>query len=157
MRSTKSNSGFTIIEVALVLAIAGLIFLVVFLALPALQKSQRDTARRQDVARIMSALDQYEADHGGDSPFGIFSTDGQSTDDFSGYVGKLSQITAVQVATEPEITLCWNDTADQSPNRAWLSVGCTCKDDTATLENATAKNAALTVRLESGSRYCANA
>jgi prepilin-type N-terminal cleavage/methylation domain-containing protein len=35
--------GFTIIEVVLVLAIAGLIFLIVFLALPALQRSQRDT------------------------------------------------------------------------------------------------------------------
>ncbi|MBS7346174.1 MAG: type II secretion system protein, partial [Candidatus Sacchiramonaceae bacterium] len=37
--------GFTIIEVVLVLAIAGLIFLVVFIALPALQRNQRDTQR----------------------------------------------------------------------------------------------------------------
>ena len=56
--------GFTIIEVALVLAIAGLIFLVVFLALPALQKSQRDTARRQDVGKAIVALQQYFADGG---------------------------------------------------------------------------------------------
>lgn len=34
-----TKKGFTIIEVVLVLAIAGLIFLMVFLALPALQRS----------------------------------------------------------------------------------------------------------------------
>ena len=56
--------GFTIIEVALVLAIAGLIFLVVFLALPALQRSQRDTARRQDVAKAVTAVTQFYADGG---------------------------------------------------------------------------------------------
>ena len=33
------NPGFTIIEVVLVLAIAGLIFLMVFIALPAIQRS----------------------------------------------------------------------------------------------------------------------
>ena len=38
-KQLKDAKGFTIIEVALVLAIAGLIFLVVFLALPALQRS----------------------------------------------------------------------------------------------------------------------
>ena len=51
--------GFTIIEVVLVLAIAGLIFLMVFIALPALQRSQRNTRRRQDMARISTAFTQY--------------------------------------------------------------------------------------------------
>ncbi len=60
MRMRRSNvgrgSGFTIIEVVLVLAVAGLIFLTVFLALPALQKSQRDNARRQDVGRVVAGV-----------------------------------------------------------------------------------------------------
>ena len=43
--SSKSKKGFTIIEVVLVLAIAGLIFLMVFIALPALQRTQRNTQR----------------------------------------------------------------------------------------------------------------
>ena len=51
-----TKKGFTIIEVVLVLAIAGLIFLMVFLALPALQRSQRDTQRKQDVAMVVTAL-----------------------------------------------------------------------------------------------------
>lgn len=59
----KSKQGFTIIEVVLVLAIAGLIFLMVFVALPALQRSQRDTQRRDDMARFMSQLQQYQANN----------------------------------------------------------------------------------------------
>lgn len=51
--------GFTIIEVVLVLAIAGLIFLMVFIALPALQRGQRNTRRRQDISRISTAFIQY--------------------------------------------------------------------------------------------------
>ena len=48
----NSKKGFTIIEVVLVLAIGGLIFLMVFIALPALQRSQRDTQRKDDLARF---------------------------------------------------------------------------------------------------------
>ena len=55
----KNNSGFTIIEVVLVLAIAGLIFLAVFIALPALQRGQRDTQRRSDAGTFMSQLQSY--------------------------------------------------------------------------------------------------
>ena len=66
---TKNNKkGFTIIEVVLVLAIAGLIFLMVFIALPALQRSQRNTRRRQDMARILSAVNDYQTNHNGKSP-----------------------------------------------------------------------------------------
>ncbi len=61
MDSKTTNKGFTIIEVVLVLAIAGLIFLMVFLALPALQRSQRDSQRKSDVSRLMAALNDYKA------------------------------------------------------------------------------------------------
>lgn len=67
-QNTKSKKGFTIIEVVLVLAIAGLIFLMVFIALPALQRSQRDTQRRDDMARFMSQLSQYQANNAGNTP-----------------------------------------------------------------------------------------
>lgn len=66
---TKNNKkGFTIIEVVLVLAIAGLIFLMVFIALPALQRSQRNTRRRQDMARILSAVNDYQANNNNQTP-----------------------------------------------------------------------------------------
>ncbi|MBR3176048.1 type II secretion system protein [Candidatus Saccharibacteria bacterium] len=60
----KNKQGFTIIEVVLVLAIAGLIFLMVFIALPALQRSQRDTQRRDDISRLATALTQFQANNG---------------------------------------------------------------------------------------------
>ena len=59
----KSKQGFTIIEVVLVLAIAGLIFLMVFVALPALQRSQRDTQRRNDMSRVDTSLVQYQTNN----------------------------------------------------------------------------------------------
>lgn len=51
----KNKQGFTIIEVVLVLAIAGLIFLMVFIALPALQRNQRDTLRKRQVSTLLDA------------------------------------------------------------------------------------------------------
>lgn len=70
MTTTKQSNtkGFTIIEVVLVLAIAGLIFLVVFLALPALQRSQRDTQRRSDASRVMSQISAYQSNSQGAVP-----------------------------------------------------------------------------------------
>lgn len=64
----KEAKGFTIIEVVLVLAIAGLIFLVVFLALPALQRSQRDTQRKSDLGRMMSQVTAYTSNNQGALP-----------------------------------------------------------------------------------------
>jgi prepilin-type N-terminal cleavage/methylation domain-containing protein len=52
----SDNKGFTIIEVMIVLAIAGLILLIVFLAVPALQRNSRNTQRKSDVGRIGSAV-----------------------------------------------------------------------------------------------------
>lgn len=68
MDSKTTNKGFTIIEVVLVLAIAGLIFLMVFLALPALQRSQRDSQRKSDVSKLMAALNDYKAANRGKLP-----------------------------------------------------------------------------------------
>ncbi|MDO8336357.1 MAG: type II secretion system protein [Candidatus Saccharibacteria bacterium] len=64
----KNKNGFTIIEVVLVLAIAALIFLMVFIALPALQRNQRDTQRRQDVSRVTSQIEQYRTNNRGKIP-----------------------------------------------------------------------------------------
>ena len=50
--SSSQKPAFTIIEVVLVLAIAGLIFLMVFIALPALQRNQRDTQRKTSLNNL---------------------------------------------------------------------------------------------------------
>ena len=68
MNTLYKEKGFTIIEVVLVLAIAGLIFLMVFLALPALQSSQRDSARKNDVSIVASAVSTYTGNNRGAVP-----------------------------------------------------------------------------------------
>lgn len=64
----KKENGFTIIEVVLVLAIAGLIFLMVFIAYPALVRNQRDSQRRSDVSRFVSQLNSYATNNRGSLP-----------------------------------------------------------------------------------------
>lgn len=64
----KNKKGFTIIEVVLVLGIAGLIFLMVFIALPALQRNRRDTQRTSDITRLASAITNYESNNSGAIP-----------------------------------------------------------------------------------------
>jgi len=67
-KNIKNRKGFTIIEVVLVLAIAGLIFMMVFIALPALQRSQRDTQRSNDISRVVTALQSYQGSNRGAIP-----------------------------------------------------------------------------------------
>ena len=68
MNVQHKQKGFTIIEVVLVLAIAGLIFLMVFIALPALQRSQRDTQRKNDLSRAITAVNSYQSNNRGVLP-----------------------------------------------------------------------------------------
>jgi prepilin-type N-terminal cleavage/methylation domain-containing protein len=64
----KSDSGFTIIEVMIVLAIAGLILLIVFLAVPALQRNSRNTSRKNDVASVLGAASEFLSNNNGVLP-----------------------------------------------------------------------------------------
>lgn len=64
----KRNDGFTIIEVLIVLAIAGLIMLIVFLAVPALQRNARNTSRKSDAASLGSAFAEYVNNNDGQIP-----------------------------------------------------------------------------------------
>lgn len=64
----QQDEGFTIIEVVLVLAIGALIMLMVFIALPALQRNQRDNARKNDISRLQSAVNNYKSSARGQLP-----------------------------------------------------------------------------------------
>ena len=67
----KKAEGFTIIEVLIVLAIAGLILLIVFLAVPALQRSAKNTQRKTDATAIATAISNFESNNNGQLPDGI--------------------------------------------------------------------------------------
>jgi prepilin-type N-terminal cleavage/methylation domain-containing protein len=68
IRQTKKDQGFTIIEVLIVLAIAGLIMLVVFLAVPALQRNSRNTQRITDAGNVLTGISEYVGNNNGQLP-----------------------------------------------------------------------------------------
>jgi prepilin-type N-terminal cleavage/methylation domain-containing protein len=69
MLSTKKyNKGFTIIEVLIVLAIAGLIMVIVFLAVPALQRNSRNTQYRSEANQLLAAATEWSNNNGGKAP-----------------------------------------------------------------------------------------
>jgi len=82
MNIHRKKKGFTIIEVVLVLAIAGLIFLMVFIALPALQRSQRDAQRKNDLSRLNTALASYSSNNRGALP----NDGGSATETWNSFV-----------------------------------------------------------------------
>src|SRR6202012_43961 len=67
-RIENADTGFTIIEVLIVLAIAGLILMIVFLAVPALQRNSRNTQRKNDVQALLGAISEYEDNNNGSLP-----------------------------------------------------------------------------------------
>lgn len=71
MTTTENKKGFTIIEVVLVLAIAALIFLMVFVAYPALSRGQRDTQRKNDLSRASTAITNAMTNNRGRIPANV--------------------------------------------------------------------------------------
>lgn len=103
MKIHQKEKGFTIIEVVLVLAIAGLIFLMVFIALPALQRSQRDTQRKNDVSRIMTQLTSYSSNNRGQIPPSLITTSGAPLQSFvQRYLGGLTTTVAGTDYQDPQ-------------------------------------------------------
>ncbi len=59
-----SSKGFTLIEVVLVLAIGGLIFLLAFVAFQQVSRNRRDTQRRADVQKVVAEIENYRTNVG---------------------------------------------------------------------------------------------
>lgn len=64
----SKSSGFTIIEVMIVLAIAGLILGMVLIAIPTLERNSRNNQRKQDVATVLAAISRYGLNNSGEFP-----------------------------------------------------------------------------------------
>lgn len=64
----QDNKGFTIIEVLIVLAIAALIMLIVFLAVPALQRNGRNTETRNEASRLLTTANEFVTNANGALP-----------------------------------------------------------------------------------------
>jgi prepilin-type N-terminal cleavage/methylation domain-containing protein len=91
----RNSEGFTIIEVMIVLAIAALILLIVLLAVPALQRSSRNTQRKNDVSALSSAIGDYINNNNGNGP----TTQAQINDSSTGLINnvKLGQYDPAKV------------------------------------------------------------
>jgi prepilin-type N-terminal cleavage/methylation domain-containing protein len=112
----KRTQGFTIIEVLIVLAIAGLILLIVFLAVPALQRNSRNTQRRSDVSRMLGGLQEATNNNNGTIPA---SLPAQVTDKLSLYTS--SDVTYANVTSGTGTVLSSVDT-----NRVYIGNGLKC-------------------------------
>jgi prepilin-type N-terminal cleavage/methylation domain-containing protein len=64
----KSEKGFTLIEVVIVLAIAAGIILIVLLAIAGANRSSRDTKRVSLVGNLAAGIEQYAGNHDGNLP-----------------------------------------------------------------------------------------
>lgn len=61
----KKQTGFTLIEIVIVLAIAALIMVIVFLAISGAQRARRDTAMKDAAAKLLAANEQYAGNNNG--------------------------------------------------------------------------------------------
>ena len=159
--SDKKQKGFTIIEVVLVLAIAGLIFLMVFIALPALQAGQRDTSRKNDVGIVTAAITTYTSNNRGSLP---------GTANLVTAVGNLSSYSTVtidgkEVANVEVKTSAEAGDAAIVPEDSKIIVvtgkvcGAAGSMNTLTSTGATSRSFAVVTKLEAGggkTYYCQN-
>lgn len=68
-KNKQGQDGFTIVEVVLVLAIAGLIFAMVFIAYPTLRKSMDVRAVKNDISTVRAALESFKSTNRNKLPF----------------------------------------------------------------------------------------
>lgn len=142
--SKKNSRGFTLIEVVLVLAIGGLIFLLAFLAFQNASVNRRDTQRRNDAGKVLAEIANAESDS-------FTLSDSTLTDFKTAYLGG----TDFKGPGSPgaAYTLNWRSgagTAVTSKTREniYLGVGQKCAGNNNT--TASSGNVAVIVTLEKG-------
>lgn len=172
MNKIQKKEGFTIIEVVLVLAIAGLIFLMVFIALPALQRSQRDTQRRDDLARVATAITQFQTNNNGNLPktsnyTGQSSPTHGGTNDAARLVGDYLNATDATANSfkDPDGTLYNLNIVASAPSASTLNSSrhtifvvhkAYCDGEVTSTRNANANDYAILYKLEGSGTYCAD-
>lgn len=162
----KKEKGFTIIEVVLVLAIAALIFLMVFIALPGLQRSQRDTQRKNDLSRAITAVTSYTSNNRGALPtfnaafIGNYLSVGGDT-----FIDPSGANTAVPAATTYTFTLSGTGTqpvlagvfdSATKQNVIYYTTGAICGNGGGDTVAAGNRKVALRMYLEGGGIDCIN-
>jgi prepilin-type N-terminal cleavage/methylation domain-containing protein len=161
----RKEKGFTIIEVVLVLAIAALIFAMVFIALPALQRSQRDTQRKADMARLQTALTSYTSNNSGALPSSTtgwnnfittYLTSG-GKDTFVDPLGSTSTQASSTTYVLTPITAGTEVSSTFVQNVIYYATNATCNSsNAATTQTAGSRSVAFQMTLEGGGVACLN-
>lgn len=165
MNVQQKSKGFTIIEVVLVLAIAGLIFLMVFVALPALQRSQRDSGRKSEVGTVASAITSYQSNNRNGIPTAkqigqyVTGNDSAELDSGSTIIVRTQAFGATKTISPKLNTSAQVDSDDLGADQIKVYFGYKCDTtDNSQLVKGTTKQAAIVVALEAGSAagsvYC---
>lgn len=154
------EKGFTIIEVLIVLAIAGLILLVVFLAVPALQRNARNTSRSNDVASILGAMTEYINNNNGTMPNtlavaadGTLTVSDNTTTTENQVTAKLGYYkSGVSLSGSAPAAAGTNSTTD---NTVIVYTGASCNSTaTSALPNGPSRAFVATYTLESNAKQC---
>jgi len=168
LQKRKDQTGFTIIEVLIVLAIAGLIMVIVFLAVPNLERAQRNNARKSDASHIASAVADYVSNNNGTLPGSAATINVDATTIFNDAGGKtgLSQfgdlipnttatVTAGDLTIDPTSS-AWNSPAESTdtavllvPPNSGATAGWVCSGATPQY-TGTPRNAVLMYTVEPG-------
>lgn len=138
MKIKRNQAGFTLIEVVLVLAIGGLIFLLAFIAFQQVSTNRRDTQRRNDLNRTVAEIQNWAGDHNGSLP---------STSEFSGTF----KTAYMQSPSDPKGT-AYNFAATSTANVAdvFYTIGGTGKTNCSGSAMTSNKDFKVEMRLEKG-------
>jgi prepilin-type N-terminal cleavage/methylation domain-containing protein len=156
----RKQDGFTIIEVMIVLAIAGLIMLIVFLAVPALNRSSHNTSIKNDVSGILGAVEEYANNNNGSvatsahidgSVVTIGGTADCSTSGANCATAKVSANTSdVSLKAVADADL----SSDPTLGTIQIITGAVCDGNKPTSEGAVARSVVAYFMLEGGAVQC---
>lgn len=153
----RKSEGFTIIEVMIVLAIAGLIMLIVFLAVPALQRNSHNTSIKNDVASLLGGMTEYLNNNNGTPPT---ATSNQTTTSLDiGAAGsnvatvKVGYIDGTTITTITVATGAVTNTQASGTVKLYTKAACNANGKDLVLGTSTRNFAAL-YGLEGGAKIC---
>ena len=140
MQKKLNNKGFTIVEVLIVLAIAGVILATILLAVPALQRNSRNTQVKQAATALVAGAAESASANGGAAPTGItaaglWTNTTPTTTKISGGV-TISPVTVVP--------------SSFAANTVYVWFNAVCSGNTATNSGASASNIAFLYTVENG-------
>jgi prepilin-type N-terminal cleavage/methylation domain-containing protein len=151
----QNKKGFTIIEVLFVLVIAGIIMLIVFVAIPQLRKQTRNTQMKDVMSRISAELENYSTQANGSYPgdntsFGNFKVN---------YIEKQQKqfkdplSDSIVAIVQSSVTSDLVD-FDSDPRNVLYMKGKKCTSDGQNVENGTSRSYALVTHLNDNVPYC---